>query len=158
MLFIKYQAALFTIFYINNLFSMTYIQTVADQLQYLPKWEQEFVLNIIAKVLEGEEIFYEVSIEDLLWGYEDKLLKLLYEIKPSLVPETTFGLFVGVSIINNLLAKLMNFYFYSIGLIYPLLVPGTTIFFNDLCEIKYDGSQNFPTPHQRHTCEIVRMV
>ena len=76
------------------------LQTVADQLQWMPTLIQKLVLNLIASV-EGEDIFYEISVHDLLWGYEDPLLKLLKVLDPKLVPETKFGLFVGVSLINS---------------------------------------------------------
>ena len=72
------------------------LQTVADQLQWMPEAIQRLVLNFIAE-FEDEDIFYEVSVHDILWGYEDPLLKLLAKFAPSLIPETKFGLFVGVS-------------------------------------------------------------
>ena len=74
----------------------SFLQTVADQLQWMSAIIQKLVLNIIASV-EGEDIFYEISVHDLLWGYEDPLLKLLKVLDPKLVPETKFGLFLGVS-------------------------------------------------------------
>ncbi|XP_072040618.1 lysosome membrane protein 2-like isoform X2 [Amphiura filiformis] len=68
--------------------------TVADQLKFLPSFLQKLVLEFLESY-EHEEIFYEVSIHDILWGYEDPMLVLLAKVAPSLVPETTFGIFVG---------------------------------------------------------------
>ena len=72
-------------------------QTVADQLQYIDPLTRTLVLQFLAR-FDDETVFYEVSVDDLLWGYEDELLKQLKIVKPDLVPETTFGIFVGVSI------------------------------------------------------------
>ncbi|XP_076139637.1 lysosome membrane protein 2c [Alosa pseudoharengus] len=48
---------------------------------------------LISKYMTGEEIglFTSVSVGDLLWGYEDKLLEMVKTFEPSL--DTKFGLF-----------------------------------------------------------------
>ena len=47
--------------------------------------------------------FVEVSVGQLLWGYEDPLLKLAKDVVPKeqKLPYEEFGLMYGVSIINR---------------------------------------------------------
>jgi hypothetical protein len=47
--------------------------------------------------------FVEVSVGQLLWGYEDPLLKLAKDVVPKeqKLPYEEFGLLYGVSIYNN---------------------------------------------------------
>ncbi|KAG5272034.1 hypothetical protein AALO_G00160920 [Alosa alosa] len=55
--------------------------------------DSPFSGTLISKYMTGEEIglFTSVSVGDLLWGYEDKLLEMVKTFEPSL--DTKFGLF-----------------------------------------------------------------
>ncbi|PIK51964.1 putative lysosome membrane protein 2 isoform X1 [Apostichopus japonicus] len=49
----------------------------------------------LAALLTGSQVFESHTVDELLWGYEDPLLKLIALQKPGLVPSTFFGLFAG---------------------------------------------------------------
>lgn len=53
----------------------------------------------LAALLTGSQVFESHTVDELLWGYEDPLLKLIALQKPGLVPSTVFGLFAGVSVL-----------------------------------------------------------
>lgn len=48
----------------------------------------------------GAESFLNVTVEEFLWGYEDKLVKIAHKYVPSWIDFDTFGLFERVSIYN----------------------------------------------------------
>lgn len=54
------------------------------------------VPTLVSDYMKGEGIglFTTVSVKDLLWGYEDKLLEMAQKMDPSL--DTVFGLFYKV--------------------------------------------------------------
>jgi len=55
----------------------------------------------IRKTLQGffsltsSQLFEEKTVNEWIWGYEDPLLKLVKDLKPDLVPFTTFGWFMN---------------------------------------------------------------
>ena len=59
-----------------------------DPIQDIARWIHE--TSNATSVLE-------LSVYDILWGYEDAYLELVDELLPGQLPSTLFGLFEGVS-------------------------------------------------------------
>ncbi|XP_069746355.1 lysosome membrane protein 2-like isoform X2 [Narcine bancroftii] len=57
---------------------------------------QKLILSFLF-VLKNSMIFQSLSVEELLWGYEDPLLKLGQKLLPSNFPDSRFGLFYGAN-------------------------------------------------------------
>ncbi|XP_067896194.1 lysosome membrane protein 2-like [Heterodontus francisci] len=47
--------------------------------------------------LKSSKLFQTRSVDELLWGYEDPLLKLGHKLLPSIFPSSQFGLFYGAN-------------------------------------------------------------
>ena len=74
---------------------MIILQTVANLLKDSPGPVQNIQKMIHA--LSGATSVIEVSVDDILWGYEDDYLVLFDSLFPGLLPTTEFGIFQGVS-------------------------------------------------------------
>lgn len=72
--------------------------------------DEPFVANLISSYMKGtdEGLFTTRTVGELLWGYEDGLLKALRTLKPEL--DDVFGLFYKVSFkhMNTLLYSLYS--------------------------------------------------
>ena len=83
----------------SNLFSFFSPQTIAN----LVRFEGWLVQDIVNAILDGteEHLFMELSVADLMWGYEDNLLKTIKEAAAKIgfkLPfDDKFGLFYEVS-------------------------------------------------------------
>ncbi|XP_072040068.1 lysosome membrane protein 2-like [Amphiura filiformis] len=66
------------------------LMSIAEQLKYENPLYQEIVLTLLARI-EKEDIFLEITINDLLWGYLDNMLKLVHDFDKTLVPDPHFG-------------------------------------------------------------------
>ncbi|NP_001279072.1 lysosome membrane protein 2-like [Callorhinchus milii] len=57
----------------------------------------EHVIASLISILKSEMLFQTRTVDELLWGYEDPLLKLGHKFFPSIIPHSRFGLFYGVN-------------------------------------------------------------
>lgn len=85
---------LFMVFFLN-------FQSATSQSKHAAR----FLRLAMASIMDILKIkpFVEVSVGQLLWGYEDPLLKLAKDVVPKeqKLPYEEFGLMYGVSIINQ---------------------------------------------------------
>jgi len=75
-------------------------------------WIKELV-EIILLLVQDQELFLTLSIHDILWGYEDNLLKKVKEVAADLSIhldlDDHFGLFYNVSLISFILIFLFKY-------------------------------------------------
>ena len=69
-------------------------------IKYWRPFEQKAILQYLAR-FEGEDIFYDIAVQDILWGYEDPMLKLVHTFDKDLVPDPRFGFMYKVSNSKN---------------------------------------------------------
>ena len=67
-------------------------------------------LDVINEILKLEPLFITKTAEELQWGYEDPIFKLVHAIDPSLLPSATFSLRVSIetSVFFNYKARYLN--------------------------------------------------
>lgn len=51
--------------------------------------------DVINELLKIEPLFITKTAEELQWGYEDPIFKLVHSVDPSLLPSANFSLRVG---------------------------------------------------------------
>lgn len=69
--------------------------TLLQMLKY--SGPSEHVIASLISALKSENLFQTRTVDELLWGYEDALLKLGHKFFPSIIANSRFGLFYGVS-------------------------------------------------------------
>lgn len=79
-----------------------FLQTIANMLKYEYGWIQTIAELVLEAV--GEHLFINLTVADLLWGYEDVLLKdiekLLNSLHINVTLDDRFGLFYNVRKLN----------------------------------------------------------
>ncbi len=73
------------------------LQTVANLLKDQPGPIKN-IQRLIHELSNATSVL-ELSVYDILWGYEDAYLELFDELFPGQIPSTLFGLFEGVSLV-----------------------------------------------------------
>ena len=94
---------------------MIILQTVANLLRDSPTPVQN--IQKLIHALSGASSVVEVSVDDILWGYEDDYLVLFDSLFPGLLPTTEFGIFQGVSYTHSLDIIIISFLPFPIGYI-----------------------------------------
>lgn len=73
-----------------------FLQTLANFFKYSGRIPQEAIE--LMHELANADIILELSVYDVLWGYEDAYLKLFQDLLGvGTIPSTNFGIFLGVS-------------------------------------------------------------
>lgn len=73
-----------------------FFQTLGNFIQYSGRIPKDAV-GLIHE-LANAELTLELSVHDILWGYEDAYLKLFQDfLGEGTIPSTQFGIFLGVS-------------------------------------------------------------
>lgn len=70
-----------------------------EDIENNPKYKEwKIVLDVIFRsgdwineLLDIEPLFVSKTVDEVLWGYEDPLLKLVHELDPTLLPRANFS-------------------------------------------------------------------
>ena len=74
-------------------------------IKYWRPFEQKVILQYLAW-FEDEDIFYDIAVQDILWGYEDSMLKLVHTFDNTLVPDPHFGFMYKVNFLDIFILSL----------------------------------------------------
>ena len=82
---------------------MQALLTLVESIETNPKFEKWKTLldkvfgvaDWVNEVLKIEPLFINKTVDELAWGYEDPVFKLVYKLDPSLLPSANFSLRVS---------------------------------------------------------------